>query len=572
MRKLSLKWRLLSSFSVVLLLVVVISTMSILGLRNANAELKSFIQHALASDSAVKLCRIQVNVAARTLRDMVINDSAKDITVYKDSVNANIAEVRTYVAALKNSYTKQDGLVEKYETALNAWIEIGNKVIALTESGNRVEAAKVILNECTPALSGLVEIVKELDASSMQMEKDALAKSQTDTLIYTIIIAVLLGVSVLASVLISAKVTRSIVTPVKEVENAAIEMSRGNLNLSINNAANDEVGRLADSMGSSMSTLSGYIKDIDYVMEEMAGGNFDVKLPRPFIGDFKNIENSITKFIVNMSGTLLSIRESSETVDTAAGQVSYSSQALAQGATEQAGEVDMLSASISKIADQVKENAQNANNANRLSGNVANEIASSDAKMRSLIGAMHEISTSSQEIGKIIKAIEDIAFQTNILALNAAVEAARAGAAGKGFAVVADEVRNLAAKSAEAAKNTTELIQSSVQAVANGTALADDTAKALGAVVAGAAEITDLISKISVASNEQAESSVQITTGIEQIAVVVQTNSATAEESSAASEELSGQAQMLKALVEKFKLSSTGAQEHWRSDEGMRVL
>ncbi|MEG1894902.1 MAG: methyl-accepting chemotaxis protein, partial [Oscillospiraceae bacterium] len=200
--------------------------------------------------------------------------------------------------------------------------------------------------------------------------------------------------------------------------------------------------------------------------------------------------------------------------------------------------------------------AENAHLASQKSAEAGAEVMVSNQKMEQLVVAMEKISQSSVDIGKVIKVIEDIAFQTNILALNAAVEAARAGTAGKGFAVVADEVRNLASKSAEAAKGTTALIEGSVEAVKNGTRLVDDTAKSLGTVAQSAKDVGELIDRIAAASNDQASAATQVTQGVEQISSVVQTNSATAEESAAASEELSGQATMLRQLVEKFKLQS----------------
>lgn len=536
------------------MLTILISSLALTGLKTANNELDSFISHSLAADSAVKMCRIETNVAARTLRDMVIDTDNGKIAVYKEKIDLNIGELRIHLQKLKDSYTEQDGLVEKYEAALNKWQIVAYEIIDLIENGNREAAQNMILTECTPALQGLVDIAKELDNTNAVIQANVLKANRRDTNNSSLLVVGILIASIVLSLIISIKVTNSIVKPIREVENAAIQMSKGYLSSTITNRSKDEVGQLAESMRSSMTTLSEYIADIDRAMAEMENGNFNVKPSQSFIGDFQNIETSITNFTVNMSNTLRSIQESANTVDSAAGQVSSSSQALAQGTTEQAGEVETLSASISQIALQVKENASNAGIANELSIQMASEIESGDKKMQYLMNAMDEISSSSKEIGKIIKVIEDIAFQTNILALNAAVEAARAGEAGKGFAVVADEVRNLAGKSAEAAKNTTELIQSSVKAVANGTSLADDTAKALESVVSAAQKITDLIKNISSASNEQAASSDLITAGIDQIAAVIQTNSATAEESAAASEELSGQAQMLDNLVSKFTL------------------
>lgn len=250
------------------------------------------------------------------------------------------------------------------------------------------------------------------------------------------------------------------------------------------------------------------------------------------------------------------IYNASQQVSSGSDQVANGAQALSQGSTEQAASALELSTAIGEIAQQVQSNAQHAKTASGQANNAGTELGLSNQKMQALIAAMDEINNSSKEISKVIKTIEDIAFQTNILALNAAVEAARAGTSGKGFAVVADEVRNLASKSAEAAKGTTALIESSIKSVGNGARLADETAKSLLIVVDEAMQASQSINQISIASEEQALSISHITTGMDQISSVIQTNSATAEQSAAASEELNGQAGMMKQLVNKFKLKS----------------
>jgi len=268
---------------------------------------------------------------------------------------------------------------------------------------------------------------------------------------------------------------------------------------------------------------------------------------------------------------LIQINQASDQVASGSEQVSFGAQALSQGATEQASSVEELSATIVELSGHVKVNADHAAEASRLSNDAGSGVMESDGHMKEMIEAMGDISDKSKEIGKIIKTIDDIAFQTNILALNAAVEAARAGSAGKGFAVVADEVRNLAQKSAEAAKNTTVLIEGSILAVDNGTRIVGQTAKSLQDVVVKAGNVTNKMTDIANASEQQAKAIAQVTQGIEQIAAVVQTNSATAEESAAASEELTGQAQMLKELVGKFRLNGDSYQfenTHVKSTSG----
>ncbi|MEG1049511.1 MAG: methyl-accepting chemotaxis protein, partial [Oscillospiraceae bacterium] len=293
----------------------------------------------------------------------------------------------------------------------------------------------------------------------------------------------------------------------------------------------------------------------DMALATMAAGDFNISKAEPFIGDFENIERSFNEFSTKISQTLWQINMASDQVNSGAVQVSTAAQELSRGATEQSSSIEELSATISEITAQIAANAKNARSASELSHKAGEGVAQSDEHMQDMIVAMQDISNKSVEISKIIKTIDDIAFQTNILALNAAVEAARAGSAGKGFAVVADEVRNLAQKSAEAAKGTTGLIEGTVTAVSQGRKIADETAKSLGAVVENVNHVKLMVSEIADASDKQSEGAQQVNIGVEQISAVVQTNSATAEESAAASEELSGQAQMLKDLVSDFKLA-----------------
>ncbi len=371
----------------------------------------------------------------------------------------------------------------------------------------------------------------------------------------TLIILILAGISVAVGILVAFVLAQSISKPVKEIELAAISMAKGDLSVTIKHKSKDELGILAENMRKSMKTLKTYIDDIDYAMGEFANNSFFINEPvMPFVGDYKNIETSIRKFIVEMSKTISKISTAANQVTNNSEQVSLSAQHLAQGSTQQANSVEELSTSITEISTQVKENAQKAELAKDLAETAKTGITTSNEQMQNLMTAMNNISTKSVEISKIIKTIEDIAFQTNILALNAAVEAARAGAAGKGFAVVADEVRNLAGKSAQAAKSTTTLIEDSVASIGEGVQFAQSTAKELLGTVDSVQQTTTVISDIAVISKEQSASIKELVEGIDQISAVVQTNSATSEESAAASQELSSLANLLNELVRKFKI------------------
>ncbi len=382
-------------------------------------------------------------------------------------------------------------------------------------------------------------------------------KNQNTAFVMTIILAVIIVAGAVGSVLWGVWLSRVLSRPINEMATAARSLAEGNLDVKITYVSKDEIGSLANSLKAASSTLKQYVNDISHHLNLMAKGDMTEKITQNYRGDFAPIKESLLKISRDLSKTISIIDASAEQVSSGAEQVSSGAQALAQGATEQASSVEELSASIVEIAGRVNKNAANAANADQFSQQSSAELVHGNEQMQSMVSAMAEISDSSSQIANIIKTIEDIAFQTNILSLNAAVEAARAGDAGKGFAVVADEVRNLANKSAEAAKNTTALIQREISAVEKGQKTADATAKSLSSVMDTAKKTTDLIGKISSASAAQATSINQITAGVDQISAVVQTNSATSEESAATSEELSSQAQMLKNTLAVFKLQSS---------------
>ena len=350
---------------------------------------------------------------------------------------------------------------------------------------------------------------------------------------------------------------RSIVHPLKKLREAANQIAGGNLDVHVDVRSSDEVGQVSDAISRTVDRLKQYIEYIDEisaVLDQIASGDLTFELHCDYRGEFSKIKASFENIKSSLVGLFSEISASANQVDSGSAQLSDASQALAQGAAEQASSIEELSASVTEISHEVDGNAGSAATAKDLINTMTNEFQDGNRLMQQLMGAMDDISTSSEQIGKIVKAIEDIAFQTNILALNAAVEAARAGSAGRGFAVVAEEVRNLAGKSAEAAKNTTDLIQHAIQSVQHGSKIAKDTEQSMNTVLQSSGQSTDLIQKIAEACRKQSVSIQQVTQGLDQIAKVVQTNSATSEESAAASEELRSQSRSLKTLVQRFKL------------------
>lgn len=397
--------------------------------------------------------------------------------------------------------------------------------------------------------------------ASSSLNRNDLYKDVVRSVIVMIVLAVLSLIFI--NTVISVFLRRTL-KPIDGVVTAAQNIAAGNLEVDLTVKSNDEIGLLSKTFSDMAKNLKLIIQDINYLLGEMSQGNFKAisSCQDQYTGEYRYIYEAMHNIRMNLSTTLLEIDEASEQVSTGASQVADASQALSQGATEQASSIEELSATITEISQRVKENAANAAEANTLSQEAGEGITESNLKMSQMTEAMNEIANTSNEIGKIIKTIDDIAFQTNILALNAAVEAARAGSAGKGFAVVADEVRNLAGKSAEAAKNTTSLIENAISAIGSGTKIADETARALRMVVQKSEISTGKIAEIAEASKVQADAITQITTGIDQISAVVQTTSATSEESAATSEELSAQAVNLKSLVGKFQLVTGQDTQH----------
>jgi len=346
----------------------------------------------------------------------------------------------------------------------------------------------------------------------------------------------------------------AVIEPIEEARNVLEEMAKGNLSVRVEGQYKGAYAVIKDALNSTIDTLDSYLKEITFLLGQVAQGNLDVEITREYVGDFVEMKTSINGIVESLNHMLREIYNAAEQVAAGARQVSDSSQSLSQGSAQQAGSIEEITASMEQVASQTNQNASNASQTSVLANKARDYALQGDQQMQEMLSAMEEINRASTNISKIIKVIDDIAFQTNILALNAAVEAARAGQHGRGFAVVAEEVRNLANRSANAAKETTEMIESSMEKVNMGSRIADETAKALERIVEEVTEAAELVSQIAVSSNEQATGITQVNQAISHVAQVVHGNSATAEESAAASEELSSQAQLLKDMVNRFQL------------------
>jgi methyl-accepting chemotaxis protein len=512
------------------------------------ANMMHYVENVNVADQAVKICRINVNAAARNIREMALNEDTSSYDNYEQTVKRLLSEVDSELQILKKTEVLSDENYEEYATALSDWGEIGYSIIEEIKNGNDENATDAILNNCTPALNKVVEIAIKLDELTDEASSETVRNMVVCTVAGFVVIIVCLVFAFTLTRKTSKRVLETILEPLHAIEDVAMELTEGNLHSTLEYHSDDEIGKLAHSMRKSIRILGTYVDDIDRSMKLFSEGNFDVHPEVEWRGDFVGILNSFMAFQASMAGTIKGIQNVSNEVSGAAEQVASSSNDLADGATNQAAVVEELTATVTGVSEQVEKNSQSAKEISVKVDELGNAISESNGKMHEMVDSMHEISEASKEIDKIITTINEIASQTNLLALNASIEAARAGEAGKGFAVVANQVNVLADQSAQAAKESATLIETSVKAVEKGMVIAGQTAAQLEEVAENSKVITTEVTNIAETLETQ-------TTEIKQINDVVQTNSATSEECAAASQEMSSEAESLREMIRKFKVA-----------------
>lgn len=560
-----LKKKLNFGYNVAIILMVISAVISIIGLAVLYSSMSDFVNKVQKADAAVRMCRLNVNIAARDVREMALylhlNEQDREslgIDVdYRAEVEAIVPELSDELTVLQETGVVDSQQFNTYQTAIEEWATVAYQIIGLLEEGSAesVEQANVmLLTSCSPKLTEVGNLAKAINDQTNELKASAIFTTQVVAVGVGLLVVIFVLIAFIICKRIGALVVKSILTPVQEIRKVVEGLSEGDLHTQLEYHSEDELGHLSDSLRSSFATLSSYIDDLSRAMGEFAKGNFDVQPQVEWKGDFVGILEAALAFEASMAKTVAGIQRVAGQVSGGSEQVAASSMDLAQGATDQAGVTEELTATIENVAEQVAMNAESAKEISKKVADVADEVNSCDQKMHEMVSAMSEINSASREISKIIATINDIASQTNLLALNASIEAARAGEAGKGFAVVADQVSVLASQSADAAKESTALIETSVKSVEKGMVIADETAEQLVNVVSGAQVVSEEVNRVAAALEEQADSMNQINEGVGQINDVVQTNSATSEECAAASQEMSGQAETLKDLIRQFKV------------------
>ena len=555
LKNMSIKKSLILGFGTTIIVSVIIIIAALFTIENQQKSYGEILDRYVESNELASSIRIDYNVAARDLRDYLLTKNEANIT----EANERISSLKTEIEKLDALYPLENrSELNTLTSELTSWMSLFDNSIATARTDP--DAAIVQMTTTGSAkLAELGEAGQAVDNVLSAAQERIVEQQDRSGNITVIVLLVALVIATIFVIILASKIVRGITGPTLEVSQALIGFSQGHLSIPVEYTGKNELGTMCDALRTSQKVLNSVIQDISGTTGQMAKGNFDVELTATFPGDLAPIQHSVNQFVSRMSDTITNIAQSATQVSAGSEQVSNSSQSLAQGATEQASAVEELAATINDISVSSKQTAASAEEARESVGQAGAQVNASNEYVKQLNIAMGNISNSSEEIGKIIATIENIAFQTNILALNAAVEAARAGSAGKGFAVVADEVRNLASKSDEAAKATKDLIENSINAVHEGAQVVDKVTESLEKTTVLTNGVVKLMDQVTDAVENQTTAISQITEGIDQISAVVQTNSATSQECAAASEELSSQASIMHQLMAEFKVGNKGS-------------
>lgn len=555
-RKLKVGTKLKYAFTTVIVTFAVAMVVSLVSIVMMNVDTYKFYKEAYANSTLQMEIRKDIQLVGKYILWSMTTDDASSTQSYSNLAQKYADQVGKNVTALEKSYNDKKKVAE-LKDAIEELKKQRAAVIELAKRNKNDEALALFNSDYNDATEKIQDILVDIGKVASADAKSQYTSARV-TGIVSIILMILIGAGTVAfSNVIRTTITGIMLKPIQELEGAAEKLKAGQLDVEINYESPDELGKLAGNFRQACKTLEVIVQDTSYLLGEMAEGNFNVSSNNPqiYIGNFKQQYESMSKLKHELSDTMTQIHEASEQVASGSGQLAGGAQALAEGATDQAGAVEELTATVESVSGIAESSAESASGAYQMVRTAVEQADQSREELQALTNAMERISSTSQEIQNIIGSIEEIASQTNLLSLNASIEAARAGEAGKGFAVVADQIGKLAGDSAQAAVNTRDLIEKSLQEIENGNQITEKTVAALNKILESMNDFANAAKGASESSTEQADMLKQIEQGIEQISSVVQSNSAAAEETSATSQELSAQSEGLKNLVGRFKLA-----------------
>ena len=555
-RKLKVGTKLKYAFTTVIVTFAVAMVVSLVSIVMMNVDTYKFYREAYANSTLQMEIRKDIQLVGKYILWSMTTENTGSTQSYLNSAQQCADRVGKNVTALEKSFHDKKKVAE-LKDAIEELKKQRTALMELAQQNKNDEALALFNSDYNDATEKLQDILVDIGKVASAEAKSQYTSARV-TGIVSIILMILIGTGAVAfSTVIRTTITGIMLKPIQELEGAAEKLKAGQLDVEINYESPDELGKLADNFRQACKTLEVIVQDTSYLLGEMAEGNFNVSSNNAqiYIGNFRQQYESISKLKHELSDTLTQINEASEQVASGSGQLAGGAQALAEGATDQAGAVEELTATVESVSGIAESSAESASGAYQMVRTAVEQADQSREELQALTNAMERISSTSQEIQNIIGSIEEIASQTNLLSLNASIEAARAGEAGKGFAVVADQIGKLAGDSAQAAVNTRDLIEKSLQEIENGNQITEKTVAALNKILESMNDFANAAKGASESSTEQADMLKQIEQGIEQISSVVQSNSAAAEETSATSQELSAQSEGLKNLVGRFKLA-----------------
>ena len=556
-RNMKLKFRLLLSYAMVIAICLSASIAALFMLNRIGDNLSSFYRNNYTVTINVWLAKREMQAARGDILNAILESDVEESAEYIDKAKESLRNMRATFPVIRNSFKGDIAMVDRVDKRLQEAIVYRDKVFALVETGKTDEAYEVMKSSYIPVLNQMADLLQQIADVAAHNAQDMVKEGEYAQASAITVIMIIMTFSIVSAALLGIYISNSIRKPVKEIEDAAQQLANGQLDgVCVSYTSRDELGKMSDSIRDLISYQKTIIEDISDILGDMSEGNFKVQsnVNEYYMGHYDRILVSMWGLRDKLSDTLWRISQSARQVANGSEQVSSGAQILAIGAEEQADSIEKLAIAVNEISEQVRVTKENADKARNQTDRAGAQVSESNQQMQEMISAMNIISERSDEIYKIVKTIQDIAFETNLLALNASVEAARVGELGTGFAVIAREIRSLADKTAMASKNTTALIKESVAAVKNGEKVAHTAADSLLQVIECTKQVIFMVDRIASATENQHKSISNITAEVRQVSDVVQNNASISEELAAASEELSTQTQMLDHMIGQFQL------------------